>query len=447
MAEAEVLALRAGDGATVTLERYPILLGRSVPGGVVPDVDVSHLDPSEGVDNRHCELVLDDGGVEVHDLGGVSGTWVDGRRLPPGGRALLRVGGSLRVAGVSLALVPAPGRRVVPPLPYYGSSQPEPAAGVGEWRESDAGPGVPPPPSASSVHSPPPAPAVELRPSGLDLTGAPPLARPELEDGAEAVRLMAGLPLQVRRHGAWASRGEPLTSGELGEAVSTVRRSLGLDEETSSGWGHVGDLELDFLVPPLAERAYLAAIASGPDQIPSALLDTCGELIDRGGSLLVAMRHPELALGSLATRLQGPSRRPRVLSYQDPRAWVPLGWPTLEGGAGGALEDALGADPLFLVRPPTAVLEALLGRLPRLSGGTVLALEAVSVEAALDECARRLEQGSETRVSTMSMRRAHLATTLDLILTRSPRGWHLLRAQPDGPAGRWAMVAATPTAS
>ncbi len=443
MAEGEMLALRAADGATVTLERYPILLGRAVPGGVVPDVDVSHLDPNEAVDNRHCELARDEGGVEVHDLGGVSGTWVDGRRLPPGGRALLRVGGNLRVAGVSLALLSAPGRPGSSPAPYYGRPPADPGAGTGEWRESAAGAGVPPPPSASSV-LPPPAPALEARRSGLDLTGAPPLARPELEDGAEAVRLVAGLPLQVRRHGVWASRGEPLTPGELAEAIATARRSLGLEEETPSGWGYAGDLELDFLVPPLVERAYLAAAAGAPDPIPGALLEMGVELVLGGGILLVAAHRPELALASLAARLQGPSRRPRVLSYQDPRAWVPLGWPTLEGGASGVLEDALDADPLFLVRPPAAVLTALLSRLPRLLGGTVLALEAASIGAALDECARLLDDGSVASAPTMAARRAHLAPTLDLILTRGSRGWRLLRAEPDGPASRWATVEATP---
>ena len=209
MAEPGLLALRAGDGATVTLERYPILLGRSVPGGIVPDVDVSHLDPGEAVDNRHCELAAEEGGVEVHDLGGVSGTWVDGRRLPPGGRALLRVGGSLRVAGVALELVSAPDRRPAPAYTAYGSSQLEPAAPGQGWRESDAGSGVPPPPSASSVLPSQLAPILEPRHSILDLTGAPLLARPALEGGAEAVRLTTGLPLQVRRLGVWTSEGPP----------------------------------------------------------------------------------------------------------------------------------------------------------------------------------------------------------------------------------------------
>ncbi|HUY55784.1 MAG TPA: FHA domain-containing protein [Candidatus Nanopelagicaceae bacterium] len=441
MADAELLALRAGDGATVTLERYPILLGRSVPGGIVPDVDVTHLDPGEAVDNRHCELTLDEGGVEVHDLGGVSGTWVDGRRLPPGGRALLRVGGSLRVAGVTLELVPASDRRPAPSYPAYDSSQLEPTTAGPEWRESDAGPGVPPPPSASSVRPPQPVPPLEPRHPRLDLTGAPLLARPELEGGAEAVRLTTGLPLQVRRQRVWASEGPPLSPGDLADAVGPVRRALGLGEDALSGHGHVGDLELDFLTPPLAAQAYLAAVASGPDPVPGPLLDLCADLIAGGGTLLVAMRHPEVALGALAGRLQGPSRRPRVLSYQDPRRWVPLGWPSLDGQATGALEDALNADPLFLVRPPSAVLATLLDQLPRRSGGAVVALESASVEAALEECVRRLPVDDGSRYAPADHGRAHLAAVLGPILTRDQRGWCLLRAQPDGDDGRWSLEA------
>lgn len=439
MAEPGLLALRAGDGATVTLERYPILLGRSVPGGIVPDVDVSHLDPGEAVDNRHCELAAEEGGVEVHDLGGVSGTWVDGRRLPPGGRALLRVGGSLRVAGVALELVSAPDRRPAPAYTAYGSSQLEQAAPGQEWRESDASSGVPPPPSASSVLPSQPAPAPDPRHPILDLTGAPLLARPALEGGAEAVRLTTGLPLQVRRQRVWSSEGPPLSPGNLADAVSTGRRALGLGEDALSGHGHVGDLELDFLTPPLAEQSYLAAVVNGPDPVPGPLLDLCADLVSRGGSLLVAAGHPEVALGSLADRMQGTSRRPRVLSYQDPRRWVPLGWPTLDGQAKGALDDAMDADPLFLVRPPATVLATLLDRLPRRSGGSVLALESASVEAALEESVRRLFTGDDSGSAPALQGRAHLAAVLGLILTRDHTGWRLLRARPDGDDGRWSL--------
>ena len=133
MSVQRLLALRALDGATVTLERYPIVLGRSLPGGSVPDVDVSHLDPNEAVDSRHCELVRDPNGLEVHDLGALSGTWVQGRRLPAGGRALLELGGTLRVAGVTMTLIDSPNQPLAPPVSPSPSRSVPPPAG---WRES-----------------------------------------------------------------------------------------------------------------------------------------------------------------------------------------------------------------------------------------------------------------------------------------------------------------------
>ena len=211
-----LLALRAPDGASVTLERYPILVGRLNPGGPVPDVDLSHLDPGEAVDSHHCELTEDDEGVEVHDLGGVSGTWVDGRRLPPGGRARLRLGGTLRVAGVSLTLVAAPARRPFAPPPV-----PPPAAA---WRAAGSPHPAPPPPSAivmPEVTVPPPR-------AELDLSGAPPSARSLLEAGAEAVRLEPGFPLRALRGDLWDPVGEPVAMAvkDLGRTRTRGERDL-----------------------------------------------------------------------------------------------------------------------------------------------------------------------------------------------------------------------------
>ena len=141
MSATGLLALRAQDGATVTLERYPILLGRRTPGGTIPDVDVSHLDPNEAVDNRHLELIRVPVGVEVHDLGGISGSWVDGRRLAPGARALLEVGGSLRVAGVVMTLIAVAG---TPPPPPSGRSRASSGSSA-TWLENGPAQGIPPP--------------------------------------------------------------------------------------------------------------------------------------------------------------------------------------------------------------------------------------------------------------------------------------------------------------
>jgi hypothetical protein len=447
MPELELLALRAPDGATVTLERFPIVLGRTVPGGSVPDVDVSHLDLGRAVENRHCELLPDVGGVLVRDFGAVGGTWVDGRRLPPGGRAVLRVGETMSVAGVLLSLVSAPGRRPADETglePRY-----EPLSGGGEWHEPGLGMGVPPPPSARERHpSPvPPTPAViALPPSAaaaptrprLDLTAAPLLARLRMEQGADAVRLTCGFPLLARRQGSWSSEQGPLTEGDLDEAVGTVRRALDLDEEALSGWGYVGDLAVDFGVPPLVERSFAGAVLVTAGPIPEQVLAPIAEVVAEGGCLLVAMRRPDLALREIAERLRSVSRRPRVLSWHQPVGWAPPGWPVLESGSELGRADALNGDPLVVVDPPGPILETILANLPRPLGGTVLALEATSVEAALEACARSLLADLGTQLELGESRRNAVARRLGLILTCGDRSWRLL--QPGGDGGeRWPL--------
>jgi hypothetical protein len=49
---------------------------------------------------------------------------------------------------------------------------------------------------------------------------------------------------------------------------------------------------------------------------------------------------------------------------------------------------ALEGDPLVAVEPQAAELERILACIPRLAGGTILAVEAASPEAALEHCAR-----------------------------------------------------------
>jgi hypothetical protein len=448
MPELELLALRAPDGATVTLERFPILLGRTVAGGSVPDVDVSHLDLGRAVENRHCELLPDVGGVLVRDLGAAGGTWVDGRRLPPGGRALLRVGETMSVAGVLLSLVSAPGRRSEDATQLEPDD--EPLGGGGEWHEPGLGMGVPPPPSARDratsplpptppVIALPPSPAAAPPRSGLDLTAAPVLARAHLEQGADSVQLTCGFPLMARRQGSWSSKQGPLTEGDLDDAVRTVRRALDLGEETSSGWGYLGDLAVDFGVPPLVERAFVGAVVATAGPIPEQMLAPIEEMVAEGGCLLVAMRRPDLALREIAERLRGVSRRPRVLSWHQPVGWVPPGWPVLECGSELGLAEALTGDPLVVINPPGPILETILAALPRPLGGTVLALEAASVEAALEECARRVLTDLGTSLAAGEGLRNALGRRLGLVLTSSDRSWRLLRASGDGGRERWAL--------
>jgi len=373
-------ALQAPDGATVTLDRFPILLGRTTPGGVIPDVDVSHLDPQEGVDNRHCELNSAEGGVTVRDLGGVSGTWVDGRRIPPGGEGLLALGGSLRVAGVQLVLISAPSRNLV-----VGEPPMAPTPLGGDWRDSPGSRGVPPPPSSSGAAE------VSVSPrrtrSAQDLSGAPAAMRASLEGGAEAVRMVEGSPLQVRRLGAITSEGDPLSQGALEDAIRTARRVLGRPEEAPAGWGYAGDLEIDFVDRPVGSRASVGAVLLQTPDFDADVLERAVAWVATGGALLVAGRRPEIVLKLLGVELVNCCSKPRILS-QGEAAWASPGWVAISPGSQGGLEAALDADPLVMVDWRQGDLERVLASIPRLAGGTIVALEAASAEAALERCAQ-----------------------------------------------------------
>lgn len=428
-----LLALQAADGATVTLERYPILLGRSVPGGTVPDVDVSHLDPDEAVDNRHCELNRVPTGIDVHDLGGVSGTWVNGRRLAPGGRALLEVGGTLRVAGVMMTLVEAGGSS----MPELASIRPVPAASPpSTWLESRPVRGVPPPPSAGpSTIDEEPAPA-EARPSDLDLSGAPVIAREALERGAEVVRIRPGSPLEILTGERWEAVGQQLSGATAAEAIGTARRALALPDEAASGAGHSGDVWLELMLPPLSDRPYLAVriAAREPAELRREELDTARRVVREGSTLLVVGPWPEPALAALANRLDAGFASTRVLSYAPSAWWVPPGWPVLEPDHESAVEEALSSGELFLDQPPAPVLEALLRALPRPGGGTVLALRGCSLVAGLELIARSLDPTQLTVASTWQREQA--ARLFSHAFTWQASGWTLCDVGVDD-QGRW----------
>jgi hypothetical protein len=245
--------------------------------------------------------------------------------------------------------------------------------------------------------------------------------------------------LLARRQGIWTSEQGPLTEGDLDEAVGTVRRALDLDEEALSGWGYVGDLAVDFGVPPLVERSFAGSVLATAGSIPEQLLAPIEEMVAEGGCLLVTMRRPDLALRDIAERLRSVSRRPRVLSWHQPVGWAPLGWPVLECGSELGRADALNGDPLVVVDPPGPFLETILATLPRPLGGTVLALEAASVEAALEECARCFVTDLGTHLELGEGRRQAVARSLDLILTSGDHSWRLLRARRDG-GERWALT-------
>src|SRR5215467_10164450 len=82
------------------LARPLMLVGRpSADGGVVPDIDLSDLDPGRAASRRHAELTCEGGVVRVRDLGSRNGTSVNGERL--GGEAVeLRDGDRLSFGGI-----------------------------------------------------------------------------------------------------------------------------------------------------------------------------------------------------------------------------------------------------------------------------------------------------------------------------------------------------------
>jgi hypothetical protein len=200
----------------------------------------------------------------------------------------------------------------------------------------------------------------------------------------------------------------------------------------------VGDLAIDFGVPPLVDRAYAGAVLATAGPIPEQVLAQIDEVVAGGGCVLIAMRRPELALRTIAERLGRFSRRPRVLSSQKPVAWAPPGWPVFDCGSEQGRTEALGGDPMVAIDPPGPVLETILAALPRQLGGTVLALEAASVEAALEECSRRVITDLGAPLAAEGGRRDAVSHQIDLILTDSGSSWHLLRAATRG-GDRWAL--------
>lgn len=411
-----LLALRAPDGASVTLERYPILVGRVNPGGPVPDVDLSHLDPGEAVDSHHCELTPDEEGVEVHDLGGVSGTWVDGRRLPPGGRARLRLGGTLRVAGVSLTLVPAPGRRHVAATPLPPPAPP--------WGSAGSAHPAPPPPSAIVM----PEAAGPPQRSDLDLSGAPPSARFLLEAGAEAVRLEPGFPIRALRGDQWDPVGDPLPDGAVDEAVRAVRRALGLDEEVATGAGTVGDLSLDFAAPPLSIRPFVQARLETWVPPPEELVERAAAVVRAGGAVVLCSRAPGRAALAVARELDLGARRPRVLDWTRERGSTPPGWPQLPAGHGASLACGLDGDPLLAVEPPRSDLKTILDALPRAEGGTVIAISSASPRAAVARLGLAAGSGPRARAD-LGVQLAELA--VDALLGEAGGGWAWVLSGPE----------------
>jgi hypothetical protein len=265
------------------------------------------------------------------------------------------------------------------------------------------------------------------------------IARAALERGAEVVRIRPGSPLEALTGEHWEALGQQLSGAAAGEAVATARRVLGLPEEATSGGGHSGDVWLEFTVPPLADRPYLAVrvAARVPAELDRRELDAARAAVEEGAGLLVVGPWPEPALAALANRFEAGFASTRVLSFGAAGWWVPPGWPVLNPNHESAVEEALTAGELFLDQPPASVIAALLGALPRSGGGTVLALRAHSLAAGLEFIARQVDPPQ--LASASSWQREEVARLFPHALSREARDWRFCDVAVDG-QGRWSTA-------
>ncbi|HEY5220009.1 MAG TPA: adenylate/guanylate cyclase domain-containing protein [Gemmatimonadaceae bacterium] len=110
--------------------------------GRAPTCDIPIIDPT--ISRRHAEVVCDDGGVTVKDLGSSNGTFINGARIEQGA---LRLGDSVTFGKVDLTLEEAaapraaiapedqepdapPGATIVRQLPVSGQTPPTSAGGA-----------------------------------------------------------------------------------------------------------------------------------------------------------------------------------------------------------------------------------------------------------------------------------------------------------------------------
>src|SRR4030081_1178085 len=99
-----VITLRGQGGAIVRIDRFPVVLGRSIPGAPVqPDCDVAALDPRALVSKQHARLEWHDRGrLHAVDLGSTNGSFLDDEKLEPDKPAEVKPGATLRLADVEL---------------------------------------------------------------------------------------------------------------------------------------------------------------------------------------------------------------------------------------------------------------------------------------------------------------------------------------------------------
>src|SRR6266576_1835207 len=101
------LAIKSGSRAAQTIElpSGAIRLGRD------PTNDLCFDDAS--VSSRHCEIIVQDGTVQIRDLGSTNGTFIDGQPIT---EAVLLPGQTLRLGSVEIAFAEAPVHIAIPEL-------------------------------------------------------------------------------------------------------------------------------------------------------------------------------------------------------------------------------------------------------------------------------------------------------------------------------------------
>ncbi len=104
-----ILGLRALPSGKVLslLGRDNYTLGRSIEGqAVIPDIDLGGFDAFEhGVSRLHAEIRLSKDGAYVSDLERANGTFVNGKRLDPQERRILRHGDIIQLGELRLQLI------------------------------------------------------------------------------------------------------------------------------------------------------------------------------------------------------------------------------------------------------------------------------------------------------------------------------------------------------
>jgi hypothetical protein len=81
----------------------PFIIGRrSISRNIFPHLDLTYSDPQAYISRRHAQVVADEHGYNIEDLGSENGTFLNDVRLPPYRRTPLRNGDVVQVGKIQL---------------------------------------------------------------------------------------------------------------------------------------------------------------------------------------------------------------------------------------------------------------------------------------------------------------------------------------------------------